>query len=230
MTNEVDYQYSHGHRQRLRMRFIEDLGQSMPDYELLELILCLAIPRRDVKPLAKRLIKQFGNLNGVLAADITELRKVGNGLGEGAIAALKLVHACNIRTLKRQIQRKTIIKSWKELLDYCTVTMGKEKIEQVRLFFLDHHNFLIRDEVASTGTVNYTPLFPREIARRALELGAVSIILVHNHPSGNTKPSQTDIDMTIELRDTLRRLEISLHDHVIISSASYYSFKSHGLI
>ncbi len=219
-----------GHRKRLRERFLKDFGSSMADYEILELVLCLAIPRKDVKPIAKKLITKFIDLNGVISADIKQLQSKELALSENAISAIKLIYSCGVRGLQSQIKQATIISSWQHLLDYCKIVMGNEKAEQLRVFFLDSKNFLISDEVLSIGTVNKTSIFPREIARRAIELNAVSIILVHNHPSNDTTPSQNDIDMTMTVRELLKQLDITLHDHVIISKKGHYSFRSQGLI
>lgn len=217
-----------GHRQRLRTRFLKDGGQSMPDYELVELLLALAIPRRDVKPLAKELLEEFGGLPQLIAASVEELGAFG--LGEGAITALKLVDAAMIRTLKQEMAVTHVISSWDRLIDYLKASMGREKVEQVRILFLDSKLRLIADELQQRGTVNHTPLYPREVVKRALELNATSLILVHNHPSGDTTPSREDIEMTRDVRDALGKIGIALHDHVIVGRGSTSSFKSLGLL
>jgi len=217
-----------GHRQRLRTRFLKDAGQSMPDYELVELLLALAIPRRDVKPLAKELLEEFGSLPRLIAASVEELGAFG--LGEAAITALKLVDAAMVRTLKQEVAAAHVISSWDRLIDYLKASMGREKVEQVRILFLDSKLRLIADELQQRGTVNHTPLYPREVVKRALELNASSLILVHNHPSGDTTPSREDIDMTREVRDALGKIGIALHDHVIVGRGGTSSFKSLGLL
>ncbi len=217
-----------GHRQRLRTRFLKDAGQSMPDYELVELLLALAIPRRDVKPLAKELLEEFGGLPRLIAASVEELGAFG--LGETAITALKLVDAAMVRTLKQEVAATHVISSWDRLIDYLKASMGREKVEQVRILFLDSKLRLIADELQQRGTVNHTPLYPREVVKRALELNASSLILVHNHPSGDTTPSREDIDMTREVRDALGKIGIALHDHVIVGRGGASSFKSLGLL
>ena len=219
-----------GHRRRLRERFLATAGDGMPDYELLEILLGQAILRQDVKPIAKALVERFGSLAGALTADPAELLQV-NGIGEAAATALKLVQAAALRLARQQIMKRDIISSWDKLLDYCKMSMGHEQVEQLRLLFLDRKNALIADEVQQRGTIDHTPLYPREVVKRALELGASALILVHNHPSGDPKPSRDDIAMTREVQDVAGRLGITLHDHVIIGrGGSYTSFRSDGLL
>lgn len=218
----------HGHRRRLRARFLADLGASMPDYELLEMLLALAIPRRDVKPLAKELIGLFGAFNKVIAAGPEELRAAG--LNDGAIAAVKLVDASLTRVLKEEVADSHVIASWDRLIDYLKVSMGRERVEQLRILFLDHKLRLIADELQQRGTVNHTPLYPREVVKRALDLGASSLILVHNHPSGDVTPSRADIDMTKAVQEALTKIDIALHDHVIVGRGQTASFKQLGLL
>lgn len=217
-----------GHRERLRSRFLKDFGQSMPDYELVELLLTLAIPRRDVKPLAKELLAKFGGMPGLIAASGEELAAFG--LKDGAITAIKIVQAAMIRSLKVEVETAHVISSWDRLIDYLKASMGREKVEQVRLLFLDARLRLIADELQQRGTVNHTPLYPREVVKRALELNASSLILVHNHPSGDTTPSREDIAMTLEIRDALGKIGIAVHDHVIIGRGKTSSFKTLGLL
>lgn len=203
------------------------MGQHMEDYEILELLLCLAIPRRDVKPLAKTLIKRFGDLPGVLSADPAALAQQ-DGLGEAAIVGLKVVQQAAIRLLRREVEGAHVLSSWQAVVDYCHAAMGREKVEQFRLLFLDHRNRLIADEVQQRGTVNHTPLYPREVVKRALELGASALIMVHNHPSGDPTPSKADIDMTRLVKEALEKIDIRLHDHLIIARHDFRSLKTDG--
>jgi len=201
----------------------------MADYELLELLLCQTIPRRDVKPLAKSLINDFGSLAGVIAADPKVLAKTP-GLGETSVAGLKVVQQAAIRILRNEVENAPVLSSWDRLLDYCRAAMGRETVEQFRLLFLDNRNRLIADEVQQKGTVNHTPLYPREVVKRALELNASALIMVHNHPSGDPTPSIQDIEMTRAVRDALSQIDIRLHDHLIIAKSDHSSMRSDGLI
>jgi len=201
----------------------------MADYELLELLLCQTIPRRDVKPLAKSLINDFGSLAGVIAADPKVLAKTP-GLGETSVAGLKVVQQAAIRILRNEVENAPVLSSWDRLLDYCRAAMGREAVEQFRLLFLDNRNRLIADEVQQKGTVNHTPLYPREVVKRALELNASALIMVHNHPSGDPTPSIQDIEMTRTVRDALSQIDIRLHDHLIIAKSDHSSMRSDGLI
>jgi DNA repair protein RadC len=219
----------HGHRRRLRERFMANGGDGMPDYEILELLLALAIPRADVKPLAKALLDRFGSLGEVLSAPDRTLAEV-KGMGEAAVAALKVVRIAGLRLARQQIMNTNAIASWDSLIDYCKAAMGYEKVEQFRILFLDRKNVLIADEIQQRGTVDHTPLYPREVVKRALDLGASALILVHNHPSGDPTPSRDDIEMTKKVRDAGEKLGIALHDHVIIGKSSHVSFKSLGLL
>ena len=218
-----------GHRQRLRRRFLETRGTGLADYELIELLLFGAIPRRDVKPLAKRLIQAFGSFEGVLTAEPTRLSAI-SGMGEAAVVALKAVEAAARRLAQARVLNRPAISNWQALLDYCRVAMGHAPKEQFRVLFLDRRNVLIADEVQQEGTVDHTPVYPREVIKRALELHASAIILVHNHPSGDPTPSQADIEMTKEIAEAARRLGIRLHDHIVVSRSGHMSFKSLGLI
>jgi DNA repair protein RadC len=182
-----------------------------------------------VKPLAKRLIKHFGSFEAVIHAEISELRKVED-VGDAVISTIKVAQETAQRVVKAPTKDRTIIQSWSALLDYCTLAMGQEKIEQFRILFLNHKNALIKDEVQQRGTVNHTPVYPREVIERALELGASSIILAHNHPSGDPTPSQPDIDMTNKIATAAKAVGISVYDHLIIADGSHYSFKSYGLL
>ncbi len=219
----------HGHRQRLRERFLATGGEGMPDYELLELVLAIAIPRADVKPLAKALLTEFKDFNGVITAEPATLARV-KGMGEVSVAALKVVQAAAVRLARGEIMERPLVSSWDQLLDYCMAAMGHEKVEQTRVLFLDKRNRLIADERQNKGTIDHTPLYPREIVKRALEIGATAFILVHNHPSGDATPSHADIEMTKEVQEAAAKLGITLHDHLIISREGPASFRSLGLL
>jgi DNA repair protein RadC len=218
-----------GHRQRLRDRFLTDMGAGFSDYELVELLLFLAHPRTDVKPLAKDLIARFGTYADLMAASPAEIKEV-RGAGDSTVVALKSVQAAAVRLARDQVLSKPVLSSWMQLVDYCYVAMAREKREQFRILFLDKKNVLIADEVQQTGTVDHTPVYPREVVKRALELDASALIVVHNHPSGDPDPSADDIEMTREIQETAQRLGIVLHDHLIIGRKGHSSFKSLGLL
>jgi DNA repair protein RadC len=216
-----------GHRQRLRDRLAESGPTALADYEMLELVLFLAKPRGDVKPLAKALIQRFGGFSAVLAAPAAELMKVV-GVGETTVGVLKTVRAAAQRLARAELLDRPTIASAAALLAYCRVHMAHEPIEQVRLIFLDRRNVVIADEKQQQGTVDHTPVYPREVVKRALELGASAVIMVHNHPSGDPTPSRADIEMTREVARALDALGIRLHDHLIIGRAGEHSFKANG--
>lgn len=218
-----------GHRARLRARFLKNGAEALADYELLELLLFLGIPRRDVKPLAKELIQTFGSLASVLNADQMDLKQVPS-LGENAIASIKIVQAAMHHVMRDEVLNKPVLNSWNRLLDYCQSTMAHEKKENLRVLFLNKKNILIADEIQQTGTVDHTPAYPREIIKRALELGATAIILVHNHPSGDSEPSQADISLTRQIIEAARPLNIVIHDHLIIAKGGSTSLKNEGYI
>jgi DNA repair protein RadC len=218
-----------GHRQRLRERFLSGGSGALADYELLELLLAQALPRIDTKPLAKALIKRFGSFAGVMAAAPERLQEI-KGVGAAAAVMIKTVQAAALRMSQQDVAQREVIGSWKKLLDYCRMAMAEEKTEQFRLLFLDNKNGLIADEVQQRGTVNHTPVYPREVVKRALELGATAIIMVHNHPSGDPTPSADDIAMTREVAEAAGKLGISLHDHIVIGRKGHVSLKSQGLI
>lgn len=218
-----------GHRDRLRERFLKSGPDGLQDYELLEIVLFSAIPRKDVKPLAKSLLKEFGSLSAVMGASIVGLQKV-KGISENAAVLLKSVHALTQKMLRGDIEKKPILSSWQKLIDYCHVAMAHEKREQFRVLFLNRKNQLMADEVQQVGTVDHTPVYPREIVKRALELGATALILVHNHPSGDPNPSDSDIAMTEEIIRAAAALDILVHDHLVISQNGHISFKSLGLL
>ena len=218
-----------GHRERLRARFAKGGADAMPDYELLELTLFAAIPRRDTKPLAKALLKRFGSFAEVIAAPRTRLMEI-EGVGESVANHLKIVEAAAQRLAKTQVMGRPALSSWTALLDYCTATMARSDKEEFRILFLDRKNVLIADEVQNKGTVDHAPVYPREIIKRALELSSSAIILVHNHPSGDPTPSKADIAMTREIVTAAKALGISVHDHLVIGRAGHSSFKSLGLL
>ena len=218
-----------GHRQRLRERFMGAGEEALADYELLELLLFYSIPRRDVKPLAKQLIEKFGSFAGVLAADPARLAEIDE-LAYPSIVHFKAVRAAALRMTQAEVLDRPVIGSWQKLLDYCRASMAHNKTEQFRLLFLDRKNVLIADEVQQQGTVDHTPVYPREVVKRALELGASSLIMVHNHPSGDPTPSRADIEMTKEVAAAAQALGISLHDHIVVGKKNHASFKSLGLL
>ncbi|MGB1077623.1 MAG: RadC family protein [Bdellovibrionales bacterium] len=217
-----------GHRDRLRQRFVQGGSNALQDYELLELILFMAIPRRDVKPLAKDLIQKFGSFAGVMHAAIPEL--IENGLSENTAIALKTIESSALKMIHQDIEKKPILNSWSRLIDYLYASMAHETKEQFRLLFLNKKNELIADEVQQTGTIDHTPAYPREIMKSALNIGATAIILVHNHPSGDPTPSKPDIALTQEIIAAAKPFNVVIHDHIIISKNGYTSFKSEGLI
>lgn len=218
-----------GHRGRLRERFLKAGAEALPDYELLELLLFLGQTRADMKPVAKRLLKRFGSFGAVISAEPKLLKEV-DGVGDAAIGALKLAQAAGLRLLRDQVMGRNVIASWQALLDYCQARLGFEKTEQFRILFLDRKNGLIADELQQKGTVDHTPLYPREVVKRALDLGASAIIMIHNHPSGDPTPSKVDIDMTKEIVEAGGRLGIAVHDHIVIGRGRHVSFKSMGLL
>jgi DNA repair protein RadC len=218
-----------GHRQRLRERFAEVGEQPLPDYELLELVLFRSIPQRDVKPIAKALIQRFGSFAEVLGARQERLVEV-EGVGEATALDLKIVEAAARRLARGAIRERPVLGSWKDVLEYCRTSMAFADREQFRILFLDKRNFLIADEVQSSGTVDHTPVYPREVMRRALELSASALILVHNHPSGDPTPSSADIRMTNELASVAKPLGITLHDHIIVGRNGHASFRGLNLL
>jgi DNA repair protein RadC len=217
------------HRQRLRSRFMQGGAAAMPDYELLELVLFRAIPRRDVKPLARALMDRFGDFNRVITAPASRLRDV-KGVGEAVVAELKIVEAAAQRLARAKVLQKHVVSSWEALLDYCHTTMAHLETEQFRVLYLDRKNILIADEEQAKGTVDHVPVYPREVAKRALELNASALILVHNHPSGDPSPSRADIDMTQQVAAACDALSLSLYDHLIIGKSRELSFRSEGYI
>lgn len=219
----------HGHRDRLRTKLLNRGAASLDDYEVLEVLLFAFIPRRDVKPIAKALLARFGSLSGVLAAPPQDLIQV-SGVGETVAAYLKTVNELHARSAREEIAQRPVISNWSALMTYVRQELQHEGREQFRVLFLDRKNQMIADEIMGQGTVDHAPVYPREIARRALELQASSVILVHNHPSGDTTPSRADIDMTRQVIDALDALEITVHDHLIAGTGGVTSFKTTGLI
>jgi DNA repair protein RadC len=218
-----------GHRDRLRARFQETGGQGFADYEMLELVLFRTIPRRDVKPLAKALIARFGSFAEVLGARIERLMEVP-GVGESVAVDLKIIEAAGQRLARGEVSRRDVMASWKDVIDYCRTAMAFSEREEFRILFLDKRSGLISDEVMGAGTVDHTPVYPREVMRRALELGSTALILVHNHPSGDPTPSQADIRMTQDLVAIAKPLGIAIHDHIIIGRHGHASFRGLKLI
>jgi DNA repair protein RadC len=217
-----------GHRERLRSRLLEGGADAFHDYELLEYILGMG-RRDDVKALAKELIDRFGSLPGALAAEVPSLRAI-KGLGETGVAHLKFVEACALRLMQRQVVGRPLLSSWQAVTDYLHAAMAHSITERFRVLFLNNKNILIRDEILGEGTVNHTPVYVREVIKRALDLGATALVLVHNHPSGDPTPSREDIDMTKTLADAGRPLSITVHDHIIIGRSGHVSFKALGVL
>ncbi|WP_306151358.1 DNA repair protein RadC [Roseovarius sp. MMSF_3281] len=221
--------YIKDHRKRLRARFLEGGAQAMPDYELLELVLFRAIPRQDVKPLARALLDQFGDFNGVLSAPQERLAQV-SGVGEAVICELKVIEAAAHRLSRARVMQRQVISSWDALLDYCHTTMAHRETEQFRVFYLDRKNVLIADEAQAQGTVDHVPVYPREVVKRALHLNASALILVHNHPSGDPTPSEADIAMTGQVSTAAEALGLTLHDHIIVGKSCELSFRAEGYL
>ena len=218
-----------GHRERLRQRFLAGGHLPMPDYEILELLLFNAIPRIDVKPLAKQLLATFGDLNGVVAASKHRLMQVP-GATDKVYLQLRLVEAFSHRMARAKVLERCIIASWEELIDYCRTVMAHRSTEQFRILYLDTKNILIADEEQAEGTIDHVPVYPREVAKRALELNAAAIVLVHNHPTGDPTPSRQDINMTDRILTACEAIGVAIHDHVIIGKGSETSFREQGLI
>lgn len=221
--------YIRDHRARLRARFSDGGAQAVPDYELLELLLFRSIPRQDVKPLARRLIDTFGDLNGVIAAPVARLVAV-TGIGESVAQDLKIIEAVAHRMARARVLNRPVLSSWDALLDYCHTAMAHRETEQFRVLYLDRKNTLIADEEQARGTVDHVPVYPREVIKRALELNASALILVHNHPSGDPAPSAADISMTETIRDAATTLGLTLHDHLIIGRSRETSFRTQGYL
>lgn len=231
MADKKEFQeapHYYGHRQRLRERFLERGGASLADYEVVELLLFSAKARGDVKPLAKALLREFGSLSALLSAKPEELTRV-QGMGEASIAAIKIVQEAALRMARQESREGPVLSSWDKVLNYLRIALAEEKVERFYLLFLDRKNRLIADEEQQRGTVDHTPVYPREVVNRALELGASALILVHNHPSGDPTPSKADIAITREIAEAAAKLGIEVHDHIIIGRKGHNSLKSLGL-
>ncbi len=218
-----------GHRKRLRERFLKAGTESLADYEMLELVLFLCHRRQDVKPLAKSLLKRFGSFSEVISAEPKALAEV-DGVGEAVAVALKTVQAAALRLARGQVMDRPVLSNWRALMDYCRASMSFEATERFRILYLNNKNVLIADELQQKGTVDHTPVYPREVVKRALEINATAIIMVHNHPSGDPSPSKADIEMTREVAAAGEKLGITLHDHIIVSKGGIVSFKETGLL
>ncbi|MCU0887098.1 MAG: DNA repair protein RadC [Rubritepida sp.] len=218
-----------GHRARMRQKLLESGPDALLDHELLEMVLFTAIPRRDTKPIARALLARFGSFPDALAAPQAELSAI-EGLGEAGIAALRVVQAAALRLQRASLREQPLLNNWDALERYLTAALAREPVEQFRVLFLDSKNRLIRDEAQAKGTVNHTPVYPREVVKRALELHATALILVHNHPSGDPTPSRADIEMTGEVKRAAELLGIALHDHLIVGRGATLSFRREGLL
>ncbi|KMK65936.1 DNA repair protein RadC [Puniceibacterium sp. IMCC21224] len=221
--------YIRDHRARLRERFMIGGADALPDYELLELVLFRAIPRRDVKPLARQLIETFGDFNRVLSASAQRLLQVP-GVGDAVVGELKIIEAAAHRLSRSRVLQRHVVSSWDALIDYCHTCMAHRETEQFRILYLDRKNVLIADEAQAQGTVDHVPVYPREVVKRALELNASAFILVHNHPSGDPTPSSADIEMTGQIQAAATALDITLHDHLVIGKSRELSFRAEGLL
>ena len=218
-----------GHRARLRQRLLERGGDGLQDYELIEYLLAVALPRRDTKPLAKALLAEFGSMGSLFSADVEALMRVP-GMGETTAAAIKIVQATALRLLRTEASVRPVLASWQALIDYLHVDMAHRSTERVRVLHLNTRNMLIRDEVMSDGSIDEAALYVREVIRRAIDLGSAAIILVHNHPSGDPAPSRADIDITRKVAEAGKRLNIALHDHIIIGATGHSSLRAMGLL
>ncbi len=221
--------YIKDHRKRLRERFMSGGAAALPDYEMLELVLFRAIPRQDVKPLARRLLDRFGDFNGVISAPVARLQDL-HGVGPSVIQELKIIEAAAHRLARSRVMQRHVISSWDSLIDYCHTTMAHRETEQFRVLFLDTKNVLIADEEQARGTVDHVPVYPREVVKRALELNASALILVHNHPSGDPTPSDSDMQMTRQMEQAASALGITLHDHLVIGASNQLSFRAEGFL
>ncbi len=220
---------SDGHRARMRARLLGAGPDALADHEMLEMLLFLALPRRDTKAIARMLLARFGSFANAIAAGPQELRGV-EGLGEAGIAALKLAQAAALRLLRAEVLGQPVLNNWDRLMAYLNAVLARERVEQFRVLFLDNRNRLLADEAQARGTVNHTPVYPREVVKRALELQASALILVHNHPSGDPAPSQEDILMTREVKTAAAALSLALHDHVVVGNGAWLSFRRQGLL
>ncbi len=220
---------SEGHRARLRLRLLTAGPDAIADHELLEMVLFLALPRRDTKPIARALLGRFGSFAAAIAAPLPDLRAT-KGLGEAGVAALKTVQAAALRLARAEVISRPVLGNWDALMAYLNAALARERVEQFRVLFLDNRNRLLADEAQARGTVNHTPVYPREVVKRALELHATALILVHNHPSGDPTPSRADIEMTQQIAEAAATLAVVLHDHVVIGNGRWLSFRREGLL
>jgi DNA repair protein RadC len=225
----ADEPHYHGHRERLRKRLLEAGPGTLPDYEVLEVLLFAASTRGDTKPLAKSLIEKFGSLGAVMSAPVDALRQI-KGIGDAGAAQIAVVREAALRLLRAEAKEQPVLSSWQKLVEYCQAQLQFEAIENFHILFLDRKNKLIKDERQQRGTVDHTPLYPREVVKRALELGASAIILVHNHPSGDPTPSKADVEVTKEVAKAAALLGVTLHDHLIIGRGKHTSLRSLGVI
>ncbi|HEY5301733.1 MAG TPA: DNA repair protein RadC [Acetobacteraceae bacterium] len=218
-----------GHRARMRARLVSAGPEALADHEMLEMVLFLALPRRDTKPIARALLNRFGSFAAAIAAPPNDLRGV-EGLGEAGMAALKLVQGAALRLARAEVMDRPVLANWDRLIEYLNAVLSRERIEQFRVLFLDTRNRLLADEAQGRGTVNHTPVYPREVVKRALELHATALILVHNHPSGDPTPSREDVAMTAEVKNAAAVLSVVLHDHIIVGNGRWLSFRQEGLL
>ncbi len=218
-----------GHRARMRTRLLTAGPTALADHEMLEMVLFLALPRRDTKPIARALLARFGSFGGAIAAPLSDLRGI-EGLGDAGAAALKVVQAAALRLARAEVVEKPLLSNWDRLMEYLNAALARERVEQFHVLYLDTRNRLLADEPQARGTVNHTPVYPREVVKRALELHATALILVHNHPSGDPTPSQVDIEMTREVKAATGLLSIALHDHIIVGNGRWLSFRREGLL
>jgi len=217
-----------GHRRRLRERLLAAGPEALADHEMLEITL-FALPRRDTKPIARALIARFGSFGAAIAAPVQELLGI-DGLGEAGVASLKAVHAAALRLMRAEVIDRPVLSNWDRLMGYLNAALARERVEQFRVLFLDNRNRLLADEAQARGTVNHTPVYPREVVKRGLELHATALILVHNHPSGDPTPSREDVAMTQEIKAAAETLSIVLHDHIVIGNGRWLSFRREGLL
>jgi DNA repair protein RadC len=223
-----DKPHYHGHRERLRQRLIDAGADNLPDYELLEVILFASNPRGDVKPLAKQLLDRFGGFAELLSAEPGALG--GAGLGLAGVAALKAAREAALRAMRSELRERPVVGSWDKLIEYCTAHIAHGKVEEFHILFLDRKNVLIKHERQQRGTVDHTPVYPREVVKRALELQASALILVHNHPSGDPTPSKADIAVTRDIVKAAQPLGLTVHDHLIIGRGRHNSLRDLGLL
>ncbi len=218
-----------GHRARMRTRLLTAGPDALADHELLEMVLFLALPRRDTKPIARAVLTRFGSFGAAIAAPLQDLLRI-EGLGEAGAAALKVVQAAALRLLRKEVMDQPVLSNWDRLMEYLNAALARERVEQFRVLYLDSRNRLLADEAQARGTVNHTPVYPREVVKRALELHATAMILVHNHPSGDPTPSEADVAMTREVKDAGGALSILVHDHIIVGNGRWLSFRREGLL